>query len=31
MIGRDENEGTLGIMPTALAWLFKLINEQKTK
>ncbi|XP_031571980.1 uncharacterized protein LOC116306087 [Actinia tenebrosa] len=31
MIGRDENDQTLGILPSALSWLFRLINEQKQK
>lgn len=31
MIGSDQAPGTLGVMPCAIAWLFKLINEQKDK
>ena len=29
MIGQDSGPQTLGIVPCAIAWLFKLINEQK--
>ncbi|XP_059172554.1 kinesin-like protein KIF26B isoform X2 [Physella acuta] len=31
MIGSDQSPGTLGVMPCAIAWLFKIINEQKDK
>ncbi|KAL0969327.1 hypothetical protein UPYG_G00225610 [Umbra pygmaea] len=31
MIGRDESMQTLGIIPCAISWLFKLINERKEK
>ena len=31
MVGRDEKEQTLGLIPCALSWLFKLISEQKQK
>ena len=31
MLGTDQSAGTLGVMPCAIAWLFKLINEQKDK
>ncbi|KAI8788459.1 kinesin protein KIF26A [Biomphalaria glabrata] len=31
MTGSDQSPSTLGIMPCAIAWLFKLINEQKDK
>ena len=29
MIGQDSGPQTLGIVPCAIAWLFKLINDQK--
>ena len=29
MFGQDSGPQTLGIVPCAIAWLFKLINEQK--
>lgn len=29
MIGRDDSTQSLGIIPCAIAWLFKLINERK--
>lgn len=29
MIGEDINSQTLGLIPTAIAWLFKVITEQK--
>lgn len=29
MIGDDQSSQTLGIIPTAIAWLFKVIGEQK--
>jgi len=31
MVGRDEKEQSLGLIPCALSWLFKLISEQKQK
>ena len=31
MTGTDQGPGLLGVMPCAIAWLFKLINEQKDK
>lgn len=31
MLGTPENANTLGIIPCAVAWLFKGINEQKQK
>ncbi|XP_072321711.1 kinesin-like protein KIF26B isoform X2 [Eucyclogobius newberryi] len=31
MIGRDDSLQTLGIIPCAISWLFKLINEKKEK
>ncbi|XP_068751759.1 kinesin-like protein KIF26B isoform X2 [Montipora capricornis] len=31
MVGRDEKEQTLGLIPCALSWLFKLIADQKQK
>ncbi|KAK7490176.1 hypothetical protein BaRGS_00018521, partial [Batillaria attramentaria] len=31
MLGTDQSGLTLGVMPCAIAWLFKLINEQKDK
>lgn len=31
MLGTDRSGQTLGAMPCAIAWLFKLINEQKDK
>ncbi|XP_051815741.1 kinesin-like protein KIF26B isoform X2 [Acanthochromis polyacanthus] len=31
MIGRDTSLQTLGIIPCAISWLFKLINERKEK
>ncbi|XP_014681648.1 PREDICTED: kinesin-like protein KIF26B [Priapulus caudatus] len=31
MVGRDESPQTLGIIPCAISWLFKLINEQKQR
>ncbi|KAL8572388.1 hypothetical protein ACOMHN_023157 [Nucella lapillus] len=31
MLGSDGSPQTLGVMPCAIAWLFKLINEQKDK
>ncbi|XP_013390398.1 kinesin-like protein KIF26B [Lingula anatina] len=31
MIGKDGSQQTLGIVPCAIAWLFRLINEQKDK
>ncbi|XP_056135304.1 kinesin-like protein KIF26B [Lampris incognitus] len=31
MIGHDESLQTLGIIPCAISWLFKLINERKEK
>ncbi|XP_037338750.2 kinesin-like protein KIF26B isoform X2 [Pungitius pungitius] len=31
MIGRDDALQTLGIIPCAISWLFKLINERKEK
>ncbi|XP_072172332.1 uncharacterized protein [Diadema setosum] len=31
MVGRDESVHTIGIIPCAIAWLFKLINEKKEK
>lgn len=29
MIGEDSSSLTLGLIPTAIAWLFKVISEQK--
>lgn len=31
MVGRDESVQTLGIIPCAISWLFKLINEHKQR
>ena len=31
MIGVDDSPQNLGIIPCSIAWLFKLINEQKEK
>lgn len=31
MIGRDSSTQSLGIVPCAISWLFKLINERKEK
>ncbi|XP_076464900.1 uncharacterized protein LOC143296727 [Babylonia areolata] len=31
MLGTDQSGATLGVMPCAIAWLFKLINEQKDR
>lgn len=31
MIGGDESPQTLGAIPCAIAWLFKLINEKKER
>lgn len=31
MLGTPETSNTLGIIPCAIAWLFKGINEQKQK
>lgn len=31
MIGGDESPQTLGAIPSAVAWLFKLINEKKER
>ncbi|XP_033736356.1 kinesin-like protein KIF26B isoform X2 [Pecten maximus] len=31
MVGQDQSAQTLGIIPCAIAWLFRLINEQKEK
>ena len=31
MIGSDDSLQTLGIIPCAISWLFKLINERKEK
>ena len=31
MIGSDESSRTIGIIPTAIAWLFKSIKERKDK
>lgn len=31
MLGTDQSGLTLGVMPCAIAWLYKLINEQKDK
>lgn len=31
MIGRDSGTQSLGIVPCAISWLFKLINERKEK
>ncbi|KAK2561614.1 Kinesin-like protein KIF26A [Acropora cervicornis] len=31
MVGRDEKEQALGLIPCALSWLFKLIADQKQK
>ncbi|XP_041929266.1 kinesin-like protein KIF26B isoform X1 [Alosa sapidissima] len=31
MIGRDDSTQSLGIVPCAISWLFKLINERKEK
>lgn len=31
MLGTDQSGQTMGVMPCAIAWLFKLINEQKDK
>ena len=29
MIGVDDSQQNLGILPCSIAWLFKLINDQK--
>jgi len=29
MVGEDTSGTTLGIIPTAIAWLFKVINDHK--
>ncbi|WAR19363.1 KI26A-like protein [Mya arenaria] len=29
MVGEDSSTSTLGLIPTAIAWLFKIINDQK--
>ena len=29
MVGMDDSSQNLGIIPCAISWLFKLINEQK--
>ncbi|KAG7461119.1 hypothetical protein MATL_G00206650 [Megalops atlanticus] len=31
MIGKDDSMQTMGIIPCAISWLFKLINERKEK
>ena len=31
MIGEDTSLQTVGIVPCAISWLFRLINEQKQK
>ena len=31
MVGSDQSSQTLGIIPSAISWLFRLINEQKDK
>ncbi|KAK3772700.1 hypothetical protein RRG08_016111 [Elysia crispata] len=31
MLGTDQGATNLGVMPCAVAWLFRLINEQKDK
>ncbi|XP_019720999.1 kinesin-like protein KIF26A isoform X2 [Hippocampus comes] len=31
MIGKDSSTQTLGVVPCAISWLFKLINERKEK
>lgn len=31
MIGHDDSLQTLGFIPCAISWLFKLINERKEK
>lgn len=31
MIGKDDSMQNLGIIPCAISWLFKLINERKEK
>ena len=31
MVGSDESSRTIGIIPTAIAWLFKCIKEKKEK
>uniref|UniRef100_A0A3P8VEW3 Kinesin family member 26B n=1 Tax=Cynoglossus semilaevis TaxID=244447 RepID=A0A3P8VEW3_CYNSE len=31
MIGRDDSLQTLGVIPCAISWLFKLINERREK
>ena len=31
MLGTDQGPAHLGVMPCAVAWLFRLINEQKDK
>lgn len=31
MIGVDDSPQNLGVIPCAIAWLFKLINEQKER
>lgn len=31
MVGKDTSTQTLGIIPCAITWLFRLIDEQKEK
>ena len=31
MVGTDQSTQTLGIVPSAITWLFRLINEEKDK
>ena len=31
MLGTDNSAQTLGVLPCAISWLFRLINEQKEK
>lgn len=31
MTGRDQSSQTLGFIPCAISWLFRLINEHKEK
>lgn len=31
MIGSSESPATLGVIPCAIAWLYRAINEQKSK
>lgn len=31
MVGTDQSTHTLGIVPSAITWLFRLINEEKDK